>query len=323
MVSYAVGEFTGYVFGPGESLSSRMNNAQPMKLSIIIAAWNDLPSLHRCLVSLEGQLAEDTEVIVASNYNDGAQKAVSRQFPFVRYVRLPADTTVPQLRAQGIRCSSGEIVALLEDHCTFDERWCAEIRKAHELPYSIIGGSVENSARQGPLDWAVYFYDYGPYMLPEQPRVATALTGANASYKRSALEEVAEHYEEGFYESFVHDELQRRGHDLYLMPSVIVYHQKNYSTKDALAQAYHHARAFAAKRILNAPLSKRAMFIMASLALPVLLPLRIAVKIFRKGRHQAELAKSLPYLLLLLSGWSIGEFCGYLCGEGDSAGKWK
>ncbi len=301
-----------------------MNDAPPAKLSIIIAAWNDLPSLRRCLASLEGQIdAEDTEVIVASNYDDLARESVSRQFPFVKYVRLPAEATVPQLRAQGIRCSSGEIVALLEDHCTVDARWCAEIRQAHELPYSIIGGAVENSAHQRPLDWAVYFYDYGPYMLPEQPRVATALSGANSSYKRSALEEVAEHYRHGFYENFVHDELQRRGHDLYLMPSAIVYHQKNYSTKDALAQAYYHARAFAAKRILNDPLSKRALLIMASLALPVLLPARIVLRIFRKGRHQAELAKSLPYLLLLLSGWSCGEFCGYLCGEGDSAGKWR
>lgn len=295
-----------------------------MKLSIIIAAWNDLPSLCQCLASLEGQIdPEDTEVIVASNFDDGAQESVRRQFPFVKYVPLPADTTVPQLRAQGIHCSIGEIVALLEDHCTVDERWCAEIRQAHELPYSIIGGAVENSAHQRPLDWAVYFYDYGPYMLPEQPRVATALTGANSSYKRTALEEVAEHYQHGFYENFVHDELQRRGHHLYLMPSAIVYHQKHYSTKDALAQAYYHARSFAAKRIFNDSVSKRVIFIMASLALPVLLPSRIALKIFRKGRHQAELAKSLPYLLLLLSGWSYGEFCGYLCGEGDSAGKWK
>ena len=107
------------------------------------------------------------------------------------------------------------------------------------------------------------------------------------------------------------------------MPSAIVYHNKNYSTNDALTQAFHHARAFGAKRISGAPTSRRVIFVLKSLALPILLPSRIAMGIFHKGRHLKELLKSLPYLLLLLTGWSYGELCGYLFGEGGSAGKWK
>ncbi len=153
-------------------------------------------------------------------------------------------------------------------------------------------------------------------MLPERARVVTTLSGANVSYKREALEEVTPIYCDGFYENFIHDELQKRGHTLYLMPSMVVYHNKNYSMKDALTQSYHHARAFAAKRTFKVPLAKRALLIITSLALPVLLPSRVVVGILRKGSHLKELMKSLPYLLLLLTGWSYGEFCGYLYGEG-------
>lgn len=293
------------------------------KLSIVIAAWNNASLLSNCLASLEKQVdGEEIEVIVMSNY-DGASEEIKRQFPFTQFVRLHEEATVPELRAQGVLRSTGKIVALLEDHCSFDANWRAEIEKAHELSYAVVGGTVENGSDQKPLDWAVYFYDYGKYMPPDRARVVTTLSGANVSYKREALEEAVNFYRNGFYENFVHDELQRRGHALYLMPSAIVYHNKNYSMNDALTQAYHHARAFAAKRISDAPLSRRVIFVIKSLALPILLPSRIIVGIFRKGRHLKELLESLPYLLLLLTGWSYGEFCGYLFGEGNSAGKWK
>ena len=300
-----------------------MTHSKQPKLSIVIAAWNNVSYLKNCLASLEKQArAEEIEVFVISNY-DGGNEEMKRQFSFARFVRLDDAATVPELRAQGVLHSNGKIIALLEDHCVFDENWRAEIEKAHELQYAVIGGAIENGDHQKVLDWAVYFYDYGKYMLPDTARVVTTLSGANVSYKREALEELSNFYSEGFYENFVHDELQRRGHTLYLMPSAIVYHKKNYSSNDALTQAFHHARAFAAKRISDASPFNRIIFAMKSLALPILLPTRIALEIFRKGRHRKELLKSLPYLLLLLTGWSFGEFCGYLFGAGDSAGQWK
>ena len=53
---------------------------------------------------------------------------------------MPAGTTVPDLRKEGIRSAGGEIVALAEDHCVFDGNWCAELKKAHESDYQVIGG---------------------------------------------------------------------------------------------------------------------------------------------------------------------------------------
>ena len=164
------------------------------KLSIVIAAWNNASSLTDCLSSLKEQVGvEETEVFVMSNY-DGGSEEMKRQFPFAQFVRLHDEATVPELRAQGILRSTGKIVALLEDHCTFDENWRVEIEKAHELSYAAVGGAVENGKRQKPLDWAVYFYDYGKYMLPDRARVVATLSGANVSYKREVLEETINFY---------------------------------------------------------------------------------------------------------------------------------
>src|SRR5262245_53862382 len=115
-----------------------------LKLSIVIAAWNGNASLEACLLSLgpDGR-APDTEVIVASN---SPTEALRQRFSYVQFMTLPPGTTVPVLRAAGVRRSAGEIIALAEDHCAFGENWRSGLKKAHELPYAVVGGPVENAS---------------------------------------------------------------------------------------------------------------------------------------------------------------------------------
>ena len=295
-----------------------------VKLSVVVAASNNTQALERCLESLKGQgEAEDTEIIVVSNYRERVQERIERRFPYVKYVSLPEDTTVPELRTTGIFHSRGEIVALIEDHCLLDENWCSEIKKAHELPYPIIGGSVENASCERWLDWAVYFYEYGKYMPPNQAGLVDCLPGNNVTYKRPVLEKVETIFQKGFFETFIHWELKTQGYPLYMIPSAIVYHKKQYKIKGALTQCYHSGRSFGGMRTSKAMLLKRIGLILGSWMLPILLPSRIVFRTVRKKRHIRELVLSLPYLLLLMASWSYGEFCGYACGEGDSSTRWR
>ena len=292
-------------------------------MSVIIAAWNGPAALRPCLGSLTTQLdVTRDEIIIVSNFESDIQDLLST-FAFVKHVTLTADTDVPRLRSCGIELARGEIVALLEDHCIVDDRWSAEIKKAHELPYSIVGGSVENHSVKSKLTWAVYFYDYGKYMLPGVGRVFTSLSGNNISYKRKVLDEIRDQYKDGFHETFINQALQRRGYDLYFIPSAVVYHHKSYALKNAVIDSYHHGRLFAARRVANARLALRAFRGLLSPLLPVLLPSRVLITAVRKRRHLTEVIACFPYLFLLMTAWSCGEFCGYLLGEGASAGKWK
>ena len=294
---------------------------EQIKLSIVIAAWNGISSLRQCLESLEKQTDKAaTETIVAANFqtdfSDGEFSSA------IKFLNLPAGTIVPELRLAGIAAAHGKIVALLEDHCVFDARWSEEIKRAHKSA-SIVGGSVENASVERALDWAVYFYDYGKYMLPNRAGASGTLSGINVSYKRAILDEIRETYRSGFYETFVNEELKKRGHQLVLTPSAIVYHKKNYKTRRAAEHSYHLARSFAAQRVADSDFLKRAFFAATSLILPVLLPARIILATMKKGRHLKELVSATPYLIFLMLIWSYGEFCGYLFGEGNSAGKWK
>jgi GT2 family glycosyltransferase len=293
-------------------------------LSIVVAAWNDASSLQECLRSLSRQIEPaDTEIIVVSNYSRKHTEMLEKQFPQIRQVNLPETATVPELRAEGIYQSKGAIVALLEDHSFLCENWCAEIKKGHDLPYSIVGGSVDNASRERLIDWAVYFYDYGKYMSPNQAGVVDSLSGNNVSYKRAALAQVESCFRNGFYETFIHGELRRQGHPLYMAPAAVVYHKKHYGAKQALIDCYHHGRLFSGKRVGEASRLQRGALTIGSLVLPILLPARIALRIIQKKRHIKELLLSLPHLLLLMTSWSVGEFCGYAFGAGASSSKWR
>ena len=293
-----------------------------IKLSILIASWNGVESLRRCLTSLIKQAETEAEVIAVSNFST-KDLADDARFSFVKFIELAAEITVPQLRSYGIGLSNGEIIALAEDHCFFDENWCQDIKKAHESNLAAIGGAIENADNSQALDWAVYFYDYGKYMPPNEAGETPTLSGFNASYKKEVLDELRENYADGFFETFFNEELKLRGHKLYLTDSAMIYHAKNYELKKTLIQFYHLARSFAAKRVSAAPFSKRAAFAIVSLALPIILPTRIALNIIKKKRHIKELVSSFPLIITLMSAWSWGEFCGYLGGEGTSASKWK
>ena len=137
------------------------------------------------------------------------------------------------------------------------------------------------------------------------------------------VNKIKDTFQKGFFETFIHLKLTREGEQLYLMPSAIVYHNKNYRMKEAFTQSYHHGRSFAGMRTSNASFFKRLGFMLGSIILPVLLPLRITLEIIKKGRHAKELLLSFPYLVLLMTSWSYGEFCGYLFGEGGSAARWR
>lgn len=293
------------------------------RLSIVIAAWNGAAMLRECLSSLENQIEfANAEIIVVSNFKNGIDK-LRTEFSFANYIILPPDATVPKLRARGITESNGAIIALSEDICTFDGGWCREIVKAHDSKYSIIGGAIENSENQNALDWAVYFYDYGKYMLPDESRIIDTLSGMNVSYKKEIIEQIRGNFADGFYETFINEELKRRGYELFLTSSAIVVHRKNYDFKKVAKQFYHQARSFAARRVLSFPTSKRFLFAAFSPLLPVLLPVRVILRTTGKGQYFAELAISLPSLIVLMSVWAFGEFCGYLFGEGKSEQNWR
>lgn len=301
-----------------------MSPASPsgIRLSVVVAAAHSLQGLEACLASLQGQVSNGVEVIAVYNYGEDVGHSLKRTFPFVILIALPPATTVPELRARGIQASTGEIVALLEDNVTVSPAWCRAVTEAYDVSHAIVGGPVERVGRHRAVDWAVYFYEYGKYMLPLAQGESETLAGNNVSYSRALLDDMQSEWRDGLFEAFLHEQLRAQGSTLYMAPQAVVYHTMRYGAGKVLKQCYHHGRHFAGRRTAAASLFARLGFAAGSVLLPLILPMRIAVRTLKKRRHIGALMRACPVLMLFMTSWACGEFVGYLFGEGESVKQW-
>jgi glycosyltransferase involved in cell wall biosynthesis len=292
------------------------------KLSVVVVASNDAVALEKTLASLTGAAkSPDTETIAVCNFDGAVLASLQQKFPFIKTAVLPKDTSVAALRTRGVQLANGEIIAFVEDYGFVDDRWLAEIKKAHDSGFSVVGGAIENKCPNRLLNWAVYFFDYGRYMPPLEAGLTATLSGMNVSYNRKALEKFAETYREGFHETFVHEQLKSSGYELYLAPSAIVYLSKDYKLGATVQSFFALARSFATRRVVYKTRSKRALLALGSCLLPVLLPLRTVLCVLPKKKHLLSLVLCVPHLSVLMTGWAAGEFCGYLFGEAANSTK--
>jgi hypothetical protein len=290
---------------------------------VVIAASNGTELLRESLLALTEQaVAVGAEVIVARNFDADGGALLKRDFPFVVDLALDPSTTVPSLRAAGIRQSTGAIVALLEDHCTTAPGWCGAILAEHATARSVVAGPVAQALDGTPVDWAVYFYDYGRFM-PGAPKPPGAFSGNNVSFPREVIDALASHWQDGVFEAVLPEVLRRHSVPVRMAEDAIVVHRKHYRLGRAVRNAWHLGRGYAAQRVASGSSSRRAGFALGALVLPVLLPLRAFARTVAARRHLGRLARALPYLVLIFWSWSAGEFMGYSLGPGRSPGEWR
>jgi len=290
------------------------SNSMKPTLSVVVGSQNARMSVRECLNELESQRdGQEVEIIVVDNSTDGTAEAVGQNFPNINLIRSSEDKLVPELWEIGINRSAGDIVAITTSHFVPEKNWIEEIIKAHETASSAgIGGAIENDETADLVAWAIYFCRYSSYMLPFREATVKDFAGDNASYKRSALERCRHARRDGFWESFVHEEMRKQGFELLVTPTIVVYHQKSFTLSGFMNQRFWHGRQFGSERALSVSGMKRATYILLSPLIPIVLLSRITRRVLTKRRHVKECFLSLPILLLFLLSWSAGELIGYL-----------
>lgn len=303
-----------------------MSSAQPV-ISVVVAIVSDttrpradVRHLEGCLTALFRQAgAPPTEVIVPYHeYVDGIE-GLARRFPQVVFLPLTGVEAASNggglehhdvLRARGIAVARGELIVLLEDHAWPDEKWCANIAAAHRSEYAAIGGAIENGIDR-PLNWAVYYCDFGKYQNPVPSGESGYASDANVSYKRRALESVRSLWEQRFREVVVNGALISRGEKVALRPEIVVHqHREGLRLATALRERYIWGRSYAVTRCELVSNSKRLSYAVLSPGLPALLLLRLARTAWQRGRF-GTFVRALHLIPVLLAGWSFGEAMGY------------
>ena len=295
-----------------------MTEATP-RLSVIVTADGPLRSgpVSR-VVAAANRVGPGVEMILAYSSDEPRPADVEQTYSGISVIRLPAATTLPGLLGTALARATGEIIAITDVTCEVPEDWATEILKAHAAPYPVIGGSVEPNGLRRVVDWASYFCDYGQFMRPLAEGTVTELPGNNISVKRWVLERGKEFVAPQFWKTYWCRRLQAEGISLCSAPSIVVYYRKSFRLMPYLRHRFHSGRCFAGMRLRELSRSRRALYVVAAPALPVVLTARLLRKTLGKRRHLAELALSLPVSLLAILCWALGELCGYLTGPGLS-----
>ena len=159
---------------------------------------------------------------------------------------------------------------------------------------------------------------YGEWIEPAVAGVAQQLPGHNSSYKRSVLLEYGKELESLLEaECVLHWDLCAKGYQLYLEPAAKTAHV-NFSKWSALIKAqFLNGRLFASTRIKKMSTGSRIIYVLGAPLIPLVRLWYTFRNASQPGRSKGQFIKILPVIILGLLMDGLGQFAGYVFGEGD------
>lgn len=297
-------------------------------LSIIITVVSGQAALRRCLKALVAQ-ADPTETEIIAPYDQWAAEVgdLAAEFPQIRFhfyddLGVASSSSIPahahrlydRRRAVGLSLARGRIIAMTEDHAVPADDWVRQILVAHAQPHAAIGGVIDNGVDR-PLNWALYYCDFGRYGNPLTSGEAEYVSDVNVSYKREALMAIRDVWREAYHETTVHWALRSRGETLYLDPRLVVHqHRPAITWLQAYRERFEWGRVFAETRVSDVSFGRRLFYAVGAPALPVVLLLRVWKQMRRQCLASRRIIQTLPVAGVLLTGWTLGELIGYVAG---------
>jgi Glycosyl transferase family 2 len=301
-----------------------------MRLSVVVTIVDAGDTLERCLSALSRQQESITcDVIVPWDDTVDGIPAVEKRYPSFQFLAMGhVDTTrlhrsfagqhelFDRRRSAGLRAARGDVVAILEDRCVPQSDWMQTMVSLHErLPHAVIGGAIENG-RDTPLHWAVFLCDFGRYQRPFEAGSRKWVSDVNVGYKRRALDQTRQLWEDRYHETTVHWALMRAGETLFLAPELVVHQVRGpLSLTTLLTERFAWGRVFAYTRAREVSLVKRVGFIALTPLLPLLLLSRQIRQHLSSELGFGPFAAASPYLFLMFIAWSLGEALGYATAE--------
>ncbi len=306
-----------------------VNEKEQLSLSIVIAVVSGRAALRHCLEALISQAdPAETEIIVPYDRWSAEVGDLSEDFPHVRFhfyddpghaassaVAAHKHGLYNRRRAVGLQLARGRIIAMTEDHAVPADDWVRQVRAVHaESICAAIGGAIENAVDR-PLNWALYYCDFGRYGRPLARGEAEYVSDVNVSYKSDALNAIREVWRDAYQETTVHWALRSRREVLYLDPRMVVYQRRPEMTwRQAYRERIEWGRVFAETRVAAVSFGRRLFYAVGAPVLPALMLLRVWKRMRRQRRAPKQIVQALPVAGVLLTGWALGELIGYVFG---------
>lgn len=242
--------------------------------------------------------------------------------PEVTWISQPGEG-VFELRRHAYARATGAILAITEDHCALPPDWGPNVLEVHaEQPdAAIIGGAVENGARDTDLDWALFYVSHFRDMPSVGRAVRVPFAGITiATYKGWVTAELARLEALGMNEAGHQRRLAAQGHVLLMDDRIRVTHVQSASWRRALSITWHATRSSGATRRRHPGVGGILRFL-ASPVLPFVF-LGLMVREGRRRRYEPDwFRSSLPASFALLCVRTAGDAVGFAFGPGDSRNR--
>jgi hypothetical protein len=250
----------------------------------------------------------------------GLDAAALAGFANVEVVEVGRASTAAA-RALAIQRARAPIVAFTEDHAFPQPGWAAALLAAHAGPWAAVGPVIVPDRPDHLLARANHLINFSAFLEPAVAGPVADLPGRNSAYKRAVLLDYGPRLAELLTIEYVlHQDLRRRGYQLYLEPAARVRHRDLYRPALHLREQYWVGRSMAAARAREWSRPRRWVYGGAAPLIPALRLARIA-RALAQRRGAAPAAATAAWLLAGLASGAWGEWAGYWRGDRGARGR--
>lgn len=264
------------------------------------------------LISLEseGVTTEDIEIRIVQDHTRPIAS-----FPKGVIVETAAcASSIFELWGAAVRGASAPHVALLDIRCVPDRGWLATVlARLRDKPIAFFGAINCGWTAESP-HIVGYLVEYAQFKAPlavglkETPGVNIIATRAHVTHTDVLRAD-------GFVKTRLLAHLARMGIKPEPREGAAVIYKKRYSFAEYCVHRFRHGRCYGADRLPEAPLWRRPFLILSTTILPLLRTQRIFVAA-RQARMSGSFWRWLHRILAAETAWSLGEFVGYIRGDG-------
>lgn len=286
------------------------------KLTLAIAAKGMINARPFLTAVAEGRYgtAADVEIILA---HDGLERIADAPARIVQLL-LPPNYSIFHLWAAAIGEARTDYVAIMDAHSLPSPEWYEAMLDAICGGGSGYFGPVEASYPPGDNRVIGYLVEYVQFHRPIAETLEE-IPGNNLIVRRSLISRDADFLRRGFVKSALIDAWRENGTPLpRLVPAAVVGHAKPFDWRRYVVRRFRHGRCYAAGRLEKKPRPPRPWLVLTSPLLPFVRVLRIWRHVRRMPHFRSAFLRYFALILIAESGWSLGEFTGYVAGEGQT-----
>lgn len=170
----------------------RERSTGTVTVSVVVATRNRPMMLNACLASLRAAVGDAGEIIVVDSASDDADavRVVSARYG-ARYLRCD-EPGASLARNRGWRAASGDVIAFVDDDVRVAPTWAASVAVAFaaDPAAAFVTGRIDVPPEQAGAPRPVALDDRDDAVTFSVASVGPIGHGANAAFRRAALEEV-------------------------------------------------------------------------------------------------------------------------------------